>query len=465
MNPMSKLITIIFLLLIIQTSGNAETSPAWQPFFKEIQNFVKSDFPEAVCESKTGRSLLCQMDAQIFYIHRTLENGRFAETPDQELGPNTDGLVLRAEVMEKPPSDIVPYATSDRYIYWTRYKKTYRIMNYDFYIRVTIDYGQHTDLYQLGELTGRLEYLQEGLIFSREQNMMVAGDYDPLENPVVYKETSDLPGAPLTFRQQNGTKEIKAEYLKSFDSYREIFQVRNINTDEHLVVKVIPEKELIAYEQLLTACQSSKEKTDQIPFGELYEIAASSEKNTYLITPFIEGKTFFEYFKYNVPASGIIDIQNNAALKLQKIIEIADLSKIFLQIGYVNDDIGPSNLLLDKDLKPYMIDMDFVIPLEKVKNPSSLLADLFHLIATPEKVDQKAPYDEIFPHYTLRMVENEKINKKINDLLKEMDRKMSEDMYFPRKVMANIQASDIEKALDLFITDLKKILTLIEKNS
>ena len=462
---MSKLITIIFLLLIIQTSGNAETSPAWQPFFKEIQNFLKSDFPEAVCESKTDRSLLCQMDAQMFYIHHTLENGRFSETPNQELGPNTDGLVLRAEIMEKPPSDIVPYATSDRYIYWTRYKKTYRIMNYDFYIRVTIDYGQHTDLYQLGELTGRLEYLQEGLIFSREQNMMVAGDYDPLENPVVYKETSDLPGAPLTFRQQNGTKEIKAEYLKSFDSYREIFQVRKKNTDEHLIVKVIPEKDLMAYKKLLEAYQSSKEKTDQILFGELYGIATPSSENIYLITPFIDGKTFFEYFKYNVPANGIIDIQNNAALKLQKIIETAKLSKTFLQIGYVNDDVGPSNLLIDKDLKIYMIDMDFVIPLEKVKNPSSLLADLFHLISTPEEINQSAPYDETFPHYTLRMVETEKVNMKINDLLQEMDKKISRGAYFSTKATENLQASDIEKAIDLLIADLKKVLTLVEKNS
>lgn len=188
-----------------------------------------------------------------------------------------------------------------------------------------------------------------------------------------------------------------------------------------------------------------------------FEILEDKDKKHYIITDFINGMTFEDY--YEQYDNNYIEKINQKDL-IKDIIKVAEINLDLMKSGWINRDIHQNNILITSN-GITMIDYDLIFPIqenEKIVDTNGFknnLYDIYRFFYPKRNIIKKKFYFEEQPHL------NFKHNKEIiNQNLRIMNRYIFDNSYIYSKDCKDKEIYGMENLID----DLKKINTTYIKN-
>lgn len=188
-----------------------------------------------------------------------------------------------------------------------------------------------------------------------------------------------------------------------------------------------------------------------------FEILEDKDKKHYIITDFINGMTFEDY--YEQYDNNYIERINQKAL-IKDIIKVAEINLDLMKSGWINRDIHQNNILITSN-GITMIDYDLIFPIqenEKIVDTNGFknnLYDIYRFFYPKRNIIKKKFYFEEQP--PLNFKHNKEI---INQNLRIMNRYIFDNSYIYSKDCKDKEIYGMENLID----DLKKINTTYIKN-
>lgn len=241
-----------------------------------------------------------------------------------------------------------------------------------------------------------------------------------------------------------------------------VIKACDLVTGELVVLKKTPDDYGKIDAQLTTAIDNLpkthplKKYSDRIITGVYMQTKQQGEVkdfNGYIVTPFVQGATLDDHFSLDEAqntSKSDYDLTDRVLPLLKAIMETGEILKLYFALGYAYRDAHSSNIMIrNSDLKPVLVDQDWVSPLSKVSVKECLYSIFFNIPVSSH----------------IKFSDNKELNTKILEHLRKMAAKVSDYSYVAKRNIKGtdeISRQEAIKAMDDFLNDVRAIVNALQ---